>query len=148
MVEQFAEKMGRDPQGPLIWAWLDREHLDQNLHRIRKHDDEHLVELRVPVSEMLLSSRKGWQVLLMDVQQAVCDAMLLNVDMAITAEQQLKWRAKVLDIPMSESTSRLQGSIDRIEPQWVAGITRLGPITQGNPRPGDAMEAPCGVEPL
>jgi hypothetical protein len=127
MSRQFEARMGRSAEGPLIWVYLDGNHFWKNVDRIRKHDDEYVVHLRVPVEEMLLSNRGAWQRLLMEIEGDPLDALLAsNAGVGNADEIRSEWEAEVFNISESEEISRLQAVIDRIESDWIRGVQPLG----------------------
>lgn len=130
MGSQFEFRMGRAARGPLMWLYLDEDHLLQNLDRTRKHDDECVVRLCVPVRELLFSKRVAWQRLLMAIEGDPLDA-LLGSSSGIASADEIgnDWETEVFDTSDSDEMSTLQAVIDRIEPTWLRGVAVLGPRT-------------------
>jgi len=127
LVKQFEQRMKWRPRGPLLWCWFENEALYQKLDGTRKHDDEHLVHLRVPVSELLISLHAGWSKVLLDVQSAWHTAQLMGTEIEPPDPAKFGWEGAVFGISDDECVSNLQASIDRIEPAWRGSTVSLGP---------------------
>jgi hypothetical protein len=123
MVEQFEHRTGRRLEGALAWAWLVYDPAAG-----RQHADEHLVHLRVPRIELLVSDHRiGWQHVLWG--QPIVDPGPLGMSIAFQSEEEKRatWD-RIFDIPDDTEIAAVQVVFDRIEPEWVTKIEALGPI--------------------
>lgn len=121
---QYVKRMGHRPRGALIWLWFAIRDLDE----IRRHDDEHIVHLRVPVAELLVSVHARWQHVLWNSHISDPEARHLPVVREQTrASKRASW-ARIFDVPPEAAMSELQAVVDRVEPAWVTRIEALPPI--------------------
>lgn len=129
MRSEFETRMKKHVASGLVWLWFGDGLSPGRIEGIRRKDDEHLVHLRVPVSEVLLSLHADWQHVLWDDQIPNLATRGKAVLEPVTKESKLASWNTIFDISPTTDVDELQGVVDRIEPEWVDTIEAL-PLIQ------------------
>lgn len=125
MASQYAKRMGRRLHSAPVWMTFSKTHA---FNCVKVPDEEVVLELCVPVSEVLVSqydrsSSQKWERVLWG--ESCCVHDFAESCHHVVRRQAIRATWEVLFVLTGDSKD-WQGIIDRIEPQWVVGRISRG----------------------